>query len=175
MGGNDPEPVPSRLGPSPVAAVRTDPSRPKRSNPPEPSGEIVPDGIEYHTRAIKIFGPLMALVPMTVSGLVSLVILWGSQSTLRGVVGFTLAIVSCPTLPIFGFPVTDGSIRWVAVLASSAAVWIAVGALASRRATSRAVAGWPEWRREWFRLAFGIWIGTLIGFAIAGVFLTVDF
>lgn len=101
--------------------------------------------------------------------------LWGSQSTVRGLIGFVLAVLSCPTLPVFGFPLATGGTKWLAVIASSAAVWAGVGYVAARRSTTRAVAGWPEWRREWFRLAIGIWIGSLVGFGIAAVILTVDF
>jgi len=112
---------------------------------------------------------------MAMAGIASMLALRGSQSTLRGLVGFVLAVMSCPTLPIFGFPLATGNAKWLAVIASSAAVWAAVGYVAARRSTTRAVAGWPEWRREWFRLAIGIWIGSLVGFAIAAIILTVDF
>jgi hypothetical protein len=112
---------------------------------------------------------------MAATGAASIIALWGSQSTARGLIGFVLAVVSCPTLPIFGFPLASGGAKWLAVIASSAAVWAAVGFVAARRSTTRAVAGWPEWRREWLRLAIGIWIGSFIGFAIAAIILTVDF
>jgi hypothetical protein len=112
---------------------------------------------------------------MTVVGIASMFVLWGSQSTLRGVIGFALAVVSCPTLPVFGFPLASGGTKWFAVIASSAALWALVGFIAARRSTTRAVAGWPEWRREWLRLAVGIWVGSFVGFAIAAIILTVDF
>jgi hypothetical protein len=112
---------------------------------------------------------------MAAAGVASMIALWGSQSTARGLIGFVLAVLSCPTLPVFGFPLATGSTKWLAVIASSAALWAAVGFVAARRSTTRAVAGWPEWRREWLRLAVGIWIGSFIGFAIAATILTVDF
>lgn len=111
---------------------------------------------------------------MTAFGCGAIIALWGSQSPLRGAIGFVLAVMACPTLPVLGFPVTTGSGSWAAVIATSAMVWMALGHLAGRRATSRPVAGWPEWRREWLRLAIGVWVGSLIGFAIAGVLLTVE-
>lgn len=116
----------------------------------------------------------MGVVPMAVSGLFSLLVLWGSQSTVRGLIGFVFAVIACPTLPLIGFPVSSGSGRWLLVIASSAALWAGLGVLAARRARSRAVAGWPEWRREWLRMAIGVWIGAFVGFAIAAIFLTVD-
>lgn len=112
---------------------------------------------------------------MAIAGLMSMLVLWGSQSTLRGVIGFALAVLACPTLPLFGFPISTGGGRWLAVIASSAVLWASLGVLAARRATSRAVAGWSEWRREWLRTAIGVWIGAFIGFAIAAVVLTVEF
>lgn len=112
---------------------------------------------------------------MAVSGLASIILLWGSQSTLRGVIGFVLAVMSCPTLPLFGFPVSSSGSELLIVIASSAALWIALGYVAVRRSTSRAVAGWPEWRKEWLRLAIGVWIGSLLGFAVAAILLTIDF
>lgn len=150
------------------------PTRP-RTESPKPAPSAVPDGIDYHSRTIKTFGPLAALVPMAASGLASMLFLWGSQSTLRGVIGFALAIVACPTLAAFGFPVTSSGSMWIATVISSAVVWIAIGSLAARRATDRAVAGWREWRGEWLRLAIGIWIGSIVGLAIAALLLTVDF
>ncbi|MFM8857360.1 MAG: hypothetical protein ACKOI2_09185 [Actinomycetota bacterium] len=148
--------------------------RPRSEEKPITNGPV-PEGIEYHLRVVRTYGFLAALVPMTVAGVASMLTLWGSQSTIRGLVGFVLAVLSCPTLPIFGFPLATGGGKWLAVIVSSAAVWMAVGFVAARRSTTRAVAGWPEWRREWFRLAIGIWIGSLIGFAIAAIILTVDF
>lgn len=112
---------------------------------------------------------------MALSGLLSIVVLWGSQSTIRGIVGFVLAVMSCPTLPVFGLPMSTGTGRWLAAIASSALLWGVVGFIAARRSTTRAVAGWREWRREWLRLAIGVWVGSLVGFAIAAILLTVDF
>ncbi len=136
---------------------------------------MVPDGIGYHSRVVGSYGALVALGPMIAFGLMSMLVLAGSQSSVRGVIGFALAVFACPTLPLFGFPLSTGGGRWLAVIASSAVVWAALGHLAARRSTSRAVAGWPEWRREWLRLAIGVWVGAFIGFAIAAVVFTVDF
>jgi len=172
--------VPANSRVKPAGVPTTKPpvtARPTRSRHETPlvTGSPVPEGIEYHLRLVRTYGSLAALVPMAMAGIASMLALRGSQSTLRGLVGFVLAVMSCPTLPIFGFPLATGNAKWLAVIASSAAVWAAVGYVAARRSTTRAVAGWPEWRREWFRLAIGIWIGSLVGFAIAAIILTVDF
>lgn len=161
--------------PRPLAARPTPPPAERPVSTRATPESMVPDGIGYHSRSIKSLGPFAALGPMAIFGLLSSLFLWGSQSTLRGVIGFVLAILSCPTLPLFGFPVSSRGTMWIAVLISSAALWIAIGTLAARRATSRAVAGWREWRREWLRLAIGLWIGAFAGLAIAAILLTVDF
>lgn len=135
----------------------------------------VPDGIEFHARTLTAYGGLAALVPMAGAGVLGSLVLWNSQSAIRGILGFALAIVSCPTLPLFGLPVTNGSGRWLGAIATSAVLWFGVGTLAARRSTVKAVAGWREWRREWLRLATGTWIGAFVGFAIAAIVLTVDF
>lgn len=106
--------------------------------------------------------------------IVAAILLVGSQSAWRGVPGFVLAIVALPTLPMTGIPVMGGTSRWFVAIASSAAVWFVVGAVASRRAASRPLSSWPEWRREWLRLAFGIWLGALVGIALAGTILSVN-
>lgn len=106
--------------------------------------------------------------------LVAALLLVGSDSVWRGVPGFVLAIVALPTLPMTGIPVMGGSVRWLVAIVTSAAVWFVVGTVAARRSSSRAVASWPEWRREWARLAIGIWAGALVGIAVAGTVLSVN-
>lgn len=106
--------------------------------------------------------------------LVAAVLLVGSDSAWRGVPGFVLAIVALPTLPMTGIPVMGGGVRWIVAILSSAAIWFVIGAVAARRSSRRAVASWPEWRREWIRLAVGIWIGALVGIAVAGTVLSVN-
>jgi hypothetical protein len=106
--------------------------------------------------------------------LVAAVLLVGSDSAWRGVPGFVLAIVALPTLPMTGIPVMGGSVRWLVAVVTSGALWFVIGAVAARRSSSRAVASWPEWRREWLRLAIGIWIGALVGIAVAGTVLSVN-
>lgn len=104
----------------------------------------------------------------------SAVLLVGSDSAWRGVPGFVLAVVALPTLPMTGIPVMGGGLRWLVAIVTSAAVWFVIGAVAARRSSSRAVASWPEWRREWMRLAVGAWIGSLVGIAVAGTVLSVN-
>ncbi len=110
----------------------------------------------------------------TVMALVAAVLLVGSDSAWRGIPGFVLAIAAIPTLPMTGIPVMGGSLRWLLAIASSAVMWFVIGAVSARRSSSRAIASWPEWRREWLRLAVGVWAGALVGIAVAGTVLSVN-
>ncbi len=109
-----------------------------------------------------------------VIALVAAILLVGSDSAWRGVPGFVLAVVAVPTLPMTGIPVMGGAVRWLVAVITSALVWFVVGAVAARRSSRRPITGWPEWRREWLRLAVGIWAGSLVGIAIAGTVLSVN-
>jgi hypothetical protein len=124
---------------------------------------------------VRSWGPLTAVAIATVLGGLSALLLVGSNSALRGIPGFILAIAAVPTLPLMGVPVMGGTTRWVLALITSGVVWYFVGRLAAIRATARPVAGWPEWRREWARLAIGIWVGSLVGLGLAATLLSVSF
>ena len=115
----------------------------------------------------------MSLVFPAIAAIVALLLLRGSATAWRGIVGFIAAVLALPTLPAVGLPVAGGSTRWVLAASSSLVLWLALGYVASRRATRRMAASWPEWRHEWTRLAAGIWIGSLIGLALAGAYLLV--
>lgn len=135
------------------------------------SHDVVPDGLVHHRQQVLQYGALMSLVVPAVAGLVAVVLLRGSQSTWRGVVGFLAATVAVPTMPVTGLPVVGGTIRWLLALGSSLALWLGLGYVAARRSTRKMASSWPEWRQEWLRLAWGAWIGALIGMAGAGAYL----
>ena len=114
------------------------------------------------------------MVVATAMALLSALLLVGSDSAWRGVPGFVLAVSALPTLPMTGIPVMGGGVRWSIAIVTSAIVWFVIGTVAARRSSSRAVASWPEWRREWLRLAIGVWLGALVGIAVAGTLLSVN-
>lgn len=147
------------------APVRTMSSSP-RNRP-----ALVPDGLRYHRQRVLQFAPLMSLVVPAIAGTMALVLLSGSTSTWRGLIGFVAALVALPTAPIVGLPVVGGSGRWVVAVLSSLGLWCSLGVVAARRSTRRMAASWPEWRKEWLRLAFGAWAGAMIGMALAGAYL----
>lgn len=123
---------------------------------------------------VRRFGPFLAIAVAIAVGLLSAILLVGSNSAIRGVPGFMLAVAAVPTLPLFGVPVMGGNVRWILALVSSAALWFAIGNLAARRSTNDAVSGWPEWRREYVRLAVGVWVGALLGLGVAATVLSVN-
>ncbi|MDA0370214.1 MAG: hypothetical protein O3C62_01430 [Actinomycetota bacterium] len=135
---------------------------------------VVPDGPRHHRRLVRRLGPLVSVSSAAVISLVAAILLIGSDSAWRGIPGFVLAVVAIPTLPMTGIPVMGGAGRWFVAVISSAGVWFVVGAVAARRSSRRPITGWPEWRREWFRLAIGIWVGSLLGIAVAGTLLSVN-
>lgn len=132
---------------------------------------LVPDGLRYHRQRVLHLAPLMSLVVPVIAGLMALVLLSGSASTWRGLIGFVAALVALPTAPIVGLPVVSGSGRWAVAVLSSLGLWCLLGVVAARRSTRRMAASWPEWRKEWLRLAIGAWVGAMIGMALAGIYL----
>lgn len=149
---------------SELAPVRTMSSPGNRPAP-------VPDGLRYHRQRVLQLAPLMSLVVPLIAGTMALVLLSGSSSTWRGLIGFVAAVMALPTAPIVGLPVVGGSGRWVVAVLSSGGLWCALGIVAARRSTRRMAASWPEWRREWLRLAIGAWVGAMIGMALAGAYI----
>jgi hypothetical protein len=133
---------------------------------------VVPDGPRAHRRDLRTQGPWAALVAPAVAGLVASVLLWNSVSAWRGALGLLLAVAAAPLLPLFGAPLVDGT-RMLAAVAASAALWCAIGTWSARRATRNPVASWPEWRREYRRLALGAAGGGLGALALAGLVLAV--
>ncbi|MFZ9083219.1 MAG: hypothetical protein ACO3LC_07250 [Ilumatobacteraceae bacterium] len=135
---------------------------------------VVPDGPRYHRHIVRRRGPVVSITSAAAVALVAAILLVGSDSAWRGVPGFVLAIVAVPTLPMTGIPVMGGATRWFVALITSAALWFVIGAVAARRSSRRPATSWREWRREWLRLAVGIWAGALVGIAVAGTLLSVN-
>ena len=103
------------------------------------SPSIVPDGVVYHRLLVRKFGPYLAVAISAAIGLVAALLLVGSESAVRGIPGFILAIVAIPTLPLFGVPVMGGTVRWLLAIVSSAAIWVFIGHLAAQRSTNRSI------------------------------------
>lgn len=134
------------------------------SNPPL----RVPDGLATHRRRVRSLGALAGLVPPVVLAAIGGLLLWGSDSGKRGLPGFVALVLGAPVLPLLGVPAEGGSGRYALAGLASTVLWLVIGLVAARRATRLPVAGWAEWRREYFPLAIGVWVGAIAALIIAG-------
>lgn len=113
----------------------------------------------YRTR-IRLFGPFLGLVPMAVLGGAALAALRLGDGRLSGLIGLIGGVSAAPGLLIAGAPLASSENYPVAVLAS-APMWLALGLIASRRATTRVVASWRDYWRELIFLTIGVVLGAL--------------
>jgi hypothetical protein len=151
------------------AAGKSNGKHPHRRD--QSANSVVPDGLRFHQQQVLHYGPFMSLVVPAIAGFVAGALLYGSETTWRGIIGFLAALIALPTLPIFGLPLADGAMRWLLTAASSFGLWLLLGHIAARRAARKMAASWPEWRQQWWRLAIGVWLGSLLGMAVAGGYL----
>ena len=124
----------------------------------------------YRTR-LRVLGPIAALLPAALMGLAALVMLRGNTSLARGVGGFALAIFAAPGLLAAGVPLSTGASTYGVAIVASAALWLLIGVLASRRATRSPVATWRDFWREWAWPAAGVWIGVAVALGVADLVL----
>lgn len=131
----------------------------------------VPGGPRHYRSRIRTLGPLASLVPPAVMGLLALIALRGSEGAARGLTGFLLAILASPALLAFGVPLSTGAGVYFLAGAVSAVLWLAIGVVASRRATRSPAPTWGDFWREWAWPAAGVWLGVLAALAIANLVL----
>lgn len=120
-----------------------------------------------------MLGPVVALVPMAVLGAASWLVLQGSESSLRGALGFALGVAAAPLMLATGVPLRPGSSAMWLGIAASALLWLVVGAVATWRATRRPVAEWRDYRRELCWLIGGVWLGVALAAVGAALFVGV--
>lgn len=114
---------------------------------------------------------MVALFVPAVLGVLSLLMLHNSHTTARGIGGFVAAVFAAPLLPAFGAPIrTGGSVYLLAVL-GSAVIWLLIGLVASRRATSRPTATWGGYWAEYLVLALSVWVGVIVSLVAANLVL----
>ncbi len=116
---------------------------------------------------MRLFGPVVGMVPPAVLGATALALLHGSSSTTRGIAGFGLALCAAPGLLAAGVPLATGGNRYAIAIAASALLWFLIGVIASRRATRTPVATWRDFWREWAWPSVGVWLGVLAALGIA--------
>ncbi|MSV81506.1 MAG: hypothetical protein F2681_05270 [Actinobacteria bacterium] len=130
----------------------------------------VPYGPVAYRRQLRTFGALAALAPPAALGVFALLALhWGSSTA--GVLGFASALFAAPGLLVAGAPLATGGTVYTLATLASAAVWMALGAIAARRATRRPAADWRDFWREYLWLAAGVWIGVIGAVLAADVLL----
>lgn len=113
---------------------------------------------------------------MTAAGFAAVIALVGAAlialpGSLTGILGFILLVASLPTLPMFGVPAVGGGIVYLLGVLSSLGAWLAIGHLATLRASRRAVVDWTDWRREFVPLALGLLFGGVLALIIGGLVL----
>jgi hypothetical protein len=101
----------------------------------------------------------VALVPPALLGGVSVLLLRGHTSLVRGIAGFLTAVFAAPGLLVAGVPLRSGRSIYLAAIAGSAVMWMLVGVVAAWRATRMPAASWRDFWREYLWLAVGVWLG----------------
>ena len=124
--------------------------------------EPVPLGPRAYRSKLRASGPLVALIPPGVLGAMSLLLLRGHTSLVRGVAGFLTAVLAAPGLLVAGAPLRSGGKVYLGAIVGSALLWMIVGAISAKRATRLPVASWRDYWREYVWLAAGVSLGVVV-------------
>jgi hypothetical protein len=125
----------------------------------------VPLGPRAYRTRLRTAGPVVALVPPGVLGAISLLLLRGHTSLVRGIAGFLTAVLAAPGLLVAGAPLRSGRTVYLGAVAGSALLWMIVGAIAAARATRLPAASWRDYWREYVWLATGVCLGVVVALA----------
>ncbi len=125
----------------------------------------VPQGPRAYRQRLRRFGPVLGLLPAAALGGLAWLSLHDNVSSVRGVLGFLLAVLAAPCLLAVGVPLTTGAALYVVAFVASAVIWLSLGSLAARRATRRPAAMWSDFWREFVWLAAGVWVGVVLALA----------
>ncbi|MFI0527073.1 MAG: hypothetical protein ACH37H_13235 [Ilumatobacteraceae bacterium] len=131
----------------------------------------VPLGPRAYRRRIRRLGPIAGLLPPAALGATALLLLHDNTSTVRGVLGFLVAVLAAPGLLVAGAPMAGSTGLYVAATAGSAAMWLLIGAAATARATRSPVATWRDFWKEHFWLAGAVWLGVVGALVAANLIL----
>ncbi len=124
------------------------------------------EGPRWYRTRIRVFGPLLALVPPAVVGAIAILSMRLFDSALSGAVGLVGGVMAAPALLVAGAPFGDRGLYPLAI-GASALCWILVGALAARRATRNPMATWHDFWRHYAWLCGGVWLGCWAALGIA--------
>lgn len=95
---------------------------------------------------------------MAILGAISMISLRVGDGRNSGLIGLVGGVSAAPGLLVAGAPLADDARYPLAVLASIP-LWIALGFLASRRATRSPMATWRDYWRELFWLTIAVILG----------------
>lgn len=133
---------------------------------PLPLGGPVVEGPRWFRTRIRLYGPLLALVPPAIVGAIAIASLRLFESALSGAVGLVGGVMAAPALLVAGAPFGDRDVYPLAV-AASALVWVLLGFLAARRSTRYPLATWHDFWRHYAWLCGGVWVGCWAALGIA--------
>ena len=134
------------------------------------SPRIVVDGIIANRNLVRKRGGIVAVALSTSLALVGLILV-ALPGSLFGMIGYLVLVIALPVLSIAGVPAVSALTSYIVATVVSAAIWFALGQISAIRATQRAIAGWPEWVREFRPLAIGVAIGAVLALALSAIVL----
>ena len=115
---------------------------------------------------IRLFGPVLGMVPMAVLGAVSWLALRIGDGRTSGLLALVAGVSAAPGLLFVGAPFADDAKYPMAILASMP-LWLVLGLIASRRATRSTVASWRDFWREMTFLTIAVVLGAIVALAAA--------
>ena len=113
-----------------------------------------------------MWGPIVALLIPGLVGGIAYAALQYSDASWSGPVGLIGGYAGAPALLAVGAPFGEREVYPIAV-AASGVMWILIGLLASRRATTNPMATWSDYWRHYLWMLLGVWAGVAIAVAVA--------
>ena len=157
--------------PSPAlraAAPTTPASTPATSAGANAGAGVVHHGPRWYRSRIRILGPVVGLVPPLVIGLAGLAVLRAGESGPTGIIGLVTGLFAAPGLLMLGAPLSDSG-SYPLGIAISVLLWLLVGFVSARRATSDPLAAWPQFWRHYTWAAVGILVGVIAALFVVAV------
>jgi hypothetical protein len=130
------------------------------------AGGALVDGPRWYRARIRGWGPLLGVLLPGLIGAFAYGSLRLSETAWSGAVGLVGGVLAAPGLLAAGAPFGDRGL-YPAAIAASGVMWMAVGLLASRRATRHPLATWGDYWRHYMWMAGGIWVGAGIALGAA--------
>ena len=107
-------------------------------------------------------------MPPLVIGLAGLAVLRAGESGPTGIIGLVTGLFAAPGLLVLGVPLSDSG-SYPLGIAISVLLWLLVGFVSARRATSDPLAAWPQFWRHYTWAAVGILVGVIAALFVVAV------